>query len=65
MQRKGDSRFASPGHSARIFTKGATRPRELFETRSAILILEAATIFMAAVIFFVLPTDFMRIFTAI
>ena len=32
--------------------------------RSATLILEAATIFMAAVIFFVLPTDLIRIFTA-
>lgn len=54
----------TPGISPRNRTNGFTIPRDCSVRVLAVLILEAATIFMAEVIFLIFSTDFIRVFTA-
>ena len=53
-----------PGWSPNRETKGCTRPRDLSVSDCATLIFEAATIFMALVIFWIFLTERIRCFTA-
>ena len=53
-----------PGMSPRNCTSGLTTPRDCSMRDLAVRIFEAATIFMAEVIFLIFSTDFIRVFTA-